>query len=179
MPTNYIVRNESDIDNAVQRGNVGDIVSYLASEKNKSEIHLIEPAPNGKNGKYQIGDSKIFSDEAEIYNISKYDMVIFPSQSPSSRKRKHSNSSRRGSSSRSPKRAKNIPSFPHDDFSDIKAFVREHNLKVGDEIPLYGDGQGDYGYYKVKAADVLSGGRKSRRAKKSKKARGRKTKRRY
>jgi len=177
MPTNYIVYKEPDIDNAVQRGNVGDIVSYLASKNNEGEIHLIEPAPNGKNGKFQIGDSNIFPDEVETYNISKYDMVIFHSQSP--RKRKHSSSSRRGSSSRSPKRAKNIPSFPHDDFSDIKAFIREHNLKVGDEIPLYGDGQGDYGYYKVKPADLLSGGLKSKRAKKSKKARSRKTKRRY
>lgn len=191
MPTNYIVYKESDIDKAVAAGEPGDLVTYEADKPNKSEIHaIVAPLiPNGKNGKDQIGDSKLFLGES--YVMSQYNKVVFHSNSSSPRKRKHSSLSHRSSSHRSSKRAKkNIPEMDAWKVGDREAlteFINDNHLKVGDVIPLFGDEQDDYGHYTVKADDVLSGGRKKTkkhrksrgRKSRGRKTRGRKTKRRY
>ena len=185
MPTNYIVHKKSDINEAVQRGELGDLVTYKADTPSQSEIQLIETASNGKKGKFQIGDMNIFTEYSDEYNIENYDAVIFSSPTHSNKKRKYNSSSNRSSnrsssrsSSRGPKKAKYIPSMPQEDVYDREAltsFIREHRLTVGDKIELEGNGQGEYGTYKVKEADVPSGGRKRRTTKKQRKTRGRKT----
>jgi hypothetical protein len=180
MPTNYIVHKKSDINEAVQRGELGDLVTYSGHPSSDSEIYLIEQIRE-KKGKFQIGDMNIFTEYSDEYNIENYDAVIFSSPTHSNKKRKYNSSSNRSSSrssSRGPKKAKYIPSMPQEDVYDREAltsFIREHRLTVGDKIELEGNGQGEYGTYKVKEEDVPSGGRKRRTTKKQRKTRGRKT----